>query len=316
MLKIILFLILLNLSYWPLHFFIQWRVENQPYLEHGAYYDKYRQLFSPARHYPVVIMGASHSLHSLNPKYLDSADYLHYNLAMHGAGPSMNLQIYEHVLRKQKTKPDFVIYGVNWFLFKKGVLWRQMHHDVVYYPLSSYIQIFPSLVSYPVSLKKLIKNKLTFFNDKGKLLQMVFEQSPGHFRLQDLHQGFISFEQSYQHCDENFQQQNELIKRDGPQLQAFEKMLKLMQSDGISVILLQPPEYYTCYQNQVQVEFLAKLAQRYKVPFLNYNLDNNALTKNKGNFASWGHMNGHGSRLFSMQIKDHLHQIYRNYESH
>jgi hypothetical protein len=96
---------------------------------------QYREVFDPKVKANVIILGASHATHGINPKYLEDDRLRVYNFSLNGASPSFNLKWYKKIFQPRYPPPQYVIYGVHWGMFDEGLLQRKIEQDSKYYPL-------------------------------------------------------------------------------------------------------------------------------------------------------------------------------------
>ena len=95
---------------------------------------QYHEVFHPEVKANLIILGASHTAHGINPKYLEANHFKVFNFSMDGAGPSFNLKWYEKIFQRYYPKPLYVIYGVHWGMFDENLFQRRFEQDSRYFP--------------------------------------------------------------------------------------------------------------------------------------------------------------------------------------
>lgn len=97
------------------------------------YYGKFYELYKQVESANVLILGSSHAVYGLNPKYLeqaDTGDNRYYNFALNGATPSYYLDWYNGPFTEAGYQtPDTVIFCVDWFMFDSEWMWRTIGYD-------------------------------------------------------------------------------------------------------------------------------------------------------------------------------------------
>ncbi len=94
------------------------------------------------------------------------------------------------------------------------------------------------------------------------------------------------------------------------QVKDFTRLLDLFEKDGIPVVFVMCPEYIpgrNAPQFDEKNAYLISLAEKYEIPYLNYNTDlASDLNGDYTFFSDWGHMNTAGSTRFSKILAQDL----------
>ena len=97
----------------------------QKHYNAGVQYNKldYDALFHNNTKYDGIIIGTSHSAMGIRPSILDSSGMSFFNFATNGVNASYLDNWWEFIYQKYSNyKPQYVIIGVDWFLFNNNVL--------------------------------------------------------------------------------------------------------------------------------------------------------------------------------------------------
>ncbi len=263
---------------------------------------QYSEVFHPRVNADVIILGASHATHGINPKYLEADHLKVYNFSLNGAGPSFNLKWYKKIFQPRYPKPLYVIYGVHWGMFDEGLLQRKIEQDSKYFPLHFLLKEFNDFKT----LTTLILNRFAFIRGRKQLVQWLFQKSPDVYILSRYYNGFIPYERKGRlDKKKDVKPQN---SRD--QIRAFEALLDEFKKEKIEVIFVQIPGYLPA-RNPSNIEesmrLLNKIAEERKILFLDY--DTKRITNintDPSMFSDWIHLNEKGSDAFSKLIKSDL----------
>ena len=264
---------------------------------------QYEEVFRPKVNADVIILGASHATHGINPKYLESDEYKVFNFALNGAPPTFNMEWYEKIFRRYYKKPRYVIYSVHWGMFDDHILRRQFEQDSQYFPL----RFFVREMSDPKKLKMLLLNRFALFRQRKQLLPRLLKKERREvFVLSKYYNGFIPYETT-----RNLSKEEVIYPKNSPaQVNAFLKLLDTFERDNIKVIFVQVPGYHPGYDQKMiskSVQLLKKMADERKIPFLDYGLERISAINYEGDFFSdVGHLNEKGSETFSELLKKDL----------
>jgi len=292
LLPLIIFLILVN--HW---------MDREYYPHYSLQYD---EVFHPKVNADVIILGASHATHGINPKYLESGHFNVFNFALNGASPTFNLEWYEKVFRRYYKKPRYVIYGVHWEMFDDTILRRQFEQDSPYFPPRLMIREMRNLKT----LKSLLMNRLALFRQRKQLLPRLLKKERREmFIPSKYYNGFIPYE-----ITRNLGKEETAYPKNNPvQVNAFLKLLDDFDRDKIKVIFVQVPGYHPGYDLAMvsnNVQLLKKIAEERKIPFLDYDVERVSIINYEGSFFSdVGHLNERGSDAFSKLLKKDLEKL-------
>jgi hypothetical protein len=264
---------------------------------------QYGEVFHPKVNANVVILGASHATHGINPKYLESDQYNVFNFALNGAPPTFNLEWYEKIFRCYYKKPRYVIYSVHWGMFDDHILRRQFEQDSPYFPFRFFIQEMCNFKK----LKMLLLNRFALFRQRKQLLPRLLKKERREmFVVSKYYKGFIPYE-----ITRNLSREEVIYpKNNASQIDAFLKLLDAFERDNIKVIFVQVPGYHPGYEPVrvlENVRLLKQMADERKIPFLDYDLERvSAINYESGYFSDVGHLNEKGSETFSELLKKDL----------
>ena len=267
---------------------------------------QYDEVFHPKVNADVIILGASHATHGINPKYLESDHFKVFNFALNGASPTFNLEWYEKIFRRYYKRPRYVIYSVHWGMFDDHILRRQFEQDSPYFPLGLLIREMSELKT----LKMLLMNRFALFRQRKQLLPRLLKKEQRElFVPSKYYNGFIPYE-----ITRNLEREETAYPKNNPvQVSAFLKLLDDLDRDQLKVIFVQVPGYHPGYDlarvsNNVQL--LKKMAEERKIPFLDYDLERvTPINYESRFFSDVGHLNEKGSDTFSKLLKKDLEEL-------
>ena len=262
----------------------------------------YSEVFHPKVSANMIILGASHTTHGINPRYLEADQLRVYNFSLNGAGPSFNLEWYKKIFQPYYPKPLYVVYGVHWGMFDENLLKRKFDNDSKYFPRHLLFNEF----SYLEALKALMLNRFAFIRERKQLLPRMFGKQPEVFVLSRYYRGFIPYERKG-----GLEKKKDVKpKNSGAQIRAFEELLDEFEKDQIEVIFVQAPGYLPARDDsniEEGMQLLNKIAEERKIPFLDY--DTKRITNintDPSMFSDWIHLNEKGSDAFSELLKSGL----------
>ncbi len=268
---------------------------------------QYDEVFHPKMVPDLMIIGASHATHGINPKYLERDGLKVYNFALNGAGPSFNLKWYKTIFKRYHPKPSYVIYGVHWIMFDPEKLLRSLDQDSHYFPLSFFIEQMRDFGT----LKSLLLNRFAFTRERRQIVpRLVRKRDPEVYPKAKFYKGFIPF-----NTKRDLKTKDLVVIRKSPvQIGAFEELLDAFEKDGIKVIFVQIPSYIPARDvpNLTEgTEVLKRLAAQRAIPFLDYDTERiTAINYNPEFFADWAHLNEKGSDAFSKLLRKDLDEIF------
>ena len=267
---------------------------------------QYEEIFHPKVNADIIIMGASHAAHGINPKYLEKDGLKVFNFGQDGAGPTFFLKWYRKVFQRYYRKPDTVIFGVHWVMFS-NTLQRQLEQDSNYFPRSFLFEEFHNFNE----MKTLVLNRLAFVRERKKLpykLVGLFkkERRRKTYVLLKYYNGFIPYERKGR-LDKK---KGSKPQNDQVQIDAFEALLDHFEKNHIQVILVSIPGYLHSRDLdniQESMDLIHKIAKERNLPFLDYETQRiTALNTDPRLFSDWVHLNGKGSDAFSELLKSDL----------
>ena len=293
--KIVLFLLILV----ALLFLMNLWMDKEVYPHFPLQYD---EAFHPEIRADVIIMGASHATHGVNPRYLETDGTKVFNFAFNGASPAFNLKWYRKVFQPNYPRPACVIYGVHWVMFDGQYLRRRLEQDSKYFPLRFFLEEFRDLKT----LGTLVLNRFAFIRERRQIVPRIFKKKlrAEVYPVSRYYQGYIPFET-----------QRDLDKKDlanagidPDQLKAFEELLDLFKQEGIKVIFVEIPDYIPGRDTATierNMQLIEKIARERAIPFLNYETDKvTEINYARDSYVDWAHLNGKGSEAFSRMLRD------------
>jgi hypothetical protein len=266
---------------------------------------QYSEVFNPKVNANVIIMGASHTAHGINPKYLEGGHLRIYNFSMDGAGPSFNLKWYKRVFQLHYPKPVCVIYGVHWGMFDESVVQRKIEQDSKYFP---YYFLFGE-IRRSKELKTLILNRFAFIRERKKFTEQLFRGTRQVVVLSKYYNGFIPYERKG-----GLDKKKDITpKNSEAQIKAFEELLDEFEKSKIQVILVQVPGYLPARDSsniEESMKLINKIAEKRRILFVDY--DTKRITNintDASMFSDWIHLNEKGSDAFSKLLKGDIESL-------
>jgi hypothetical protein len=278
---------------------------------------QFQEVISKKENANAIIIGTSHSTHSVRPSYLNNTRYKFYNFSLNGSNPSYYLNWYNDFFSKLYDKPEYCIISIDWFMFKKEWLWRDFEQDSEYIPNNLFYKL---LADKNYNLNKLIMNRFPFLKYRDKISESLrFIKGDNLFLINDYDDGFIPYETAHDTIqklkikDFNAEVDSEKEKRN------FIKLISKLKQDSIKLIFIMTPEYGIepkLYKDSKALDYIKKLSIKYNIPFINYNTTSREkeINNNLNYFTDWGHMNKEGSRKFSKTLADDIDEVITNLE--
>jgi hypothetical protein len=268
---------------------------------------QYDEAFHPKVNADMIIIGASHAAHGINPKYLEKDGLKVFNFGQDGAGPYFFLKWYQKLFQRYYRKPETVIYGVHWVMFESHTLQRQFEQDSKYFPFNFLVDELHDFKG----MKTLILNQFAFIRERKKLpyqLIRLFEKrervSPYFFSL--YYNGFAPYERKGR-LDK---QKGFKPKNDQVQINAFKELLDDFKKNEIKVVLVNIPGFLHARDPediQESIALIRKIAEEKGIPFLDYETEKiTDLNTDPSLFSDWVHLNGKGSVAFTKMLKSDL----------
>ena len=262
---------------------------------------QYDEAFHPKVKADVIIMGASHATHGVDPRYLEIDHLKVFNFAFNGASPLFNLNWFQKVFKPSYPRPSCVIYGVHWVMFDGQFLQRKLEQDSKYFPFQFFLEEFRDLRG----LGTLLLNRFAFIRERRQIVPRLFKKK---------RQGEVYPVSRYYHGYIPFETQRDLEKKDlanpkidADQLKAFEELLNEFERDRIRVIFVEIPDYIPGRDSSTMernMEVIQKIAKERNIPFLNYETERvTEINYNRNYYVDWAHLNGNGSEAFSKLLR-------------
>lgn len=269
---------------------------NTYFLKFDEYYSFYTQKFNDIGKQPSktnLIIGSSHGCFGINPKYFDSKSF---NFCFTGSNPAYYLNMLKLGILNP-SKIDTLFYQVDWFMFDKKWMWREVHHD------GESIQskyILNSLFYSHINHSELIQNNLFNFTNPSQNLKK--QQSPDHF-FNLYYKGFVQYNipgnKEWKHRSKT--------QFNDTQISNFKILIQQLKDSKITIILLSTPEFNMNRNNDKQkgLQIIQNVATAYKIPFINIH-QCKEFQYPKNHFHDWGHLNLLGANKFSSEMKQYL----------
>ncbi|NWG04152.1 MAG: hypothetical protein HXY44_14960 [Syntrophaceae bacterium] len=268
---------------------------------------QFEEAFHPKVNADMIIIGASHAGHGINPKYLERDGLKVFNFGTDGAGPYYFLKWYRKIFQRYYRKPETVIFGVHWVMFESHILQRQLEQDSSYFPRHF---LFEELHNFK-EMKTLVLNQFAFIRERKKLpyrLVRIFEKErkKGPHIIAQYYNGFVPYERRGR-LDKK---KGSKPKNDILQINAFKELLDEFEKNHIRVILVSIPGYLPARDAdniRESIELIHTIAKEKNIPFLDYEMKRiTDLNTDPSLFSDWVHLNGKGSDAFSKLLKSDL----------
>jgi len=273
--------------------------------------DYYRFQYEEIIHRTVnadnVIIGTSHATHGIQPEILNKSGTSFFNFSLNGANPKFYLIWYKNIFKPFYKKPRYVIIAVEWFLFDNKWLARMYEQDSEYFPQSVFLEDY--LRDREFNRSALIINRYPLFKYL-KSPQKLFHYDARPLLISKYKDGYIPYQITKRKIKE-FYPIN--VNVDESQQKNFEELIGILRNDGVKIIFINPPAYNTNverYKNVPIYAYYERLAAKYQIPFINYNLERRSfINSNKLYYSDGGHLNYLGSCEFSKLLKEDLEKI-------
>lgn len=285
------------------------RYNDEP--EHYAL--QYRELATRQVNANVIIIGSSHGSHSMRPSVLNTGRFTFYNFALNGGNPQFYFHWYREAFKGHYPKPEYCIYAVDWFLFNEYWLWRQFVQDSEFFTEDVFRRC---LESAEFNRTSLICNRFPLLKyrepaDLGKALFLKIGDK--RFPAEEYDDGFIPYRIPYDPAVLQPPPLEENAWISGRKQDYLERLIQQLQADSIPLIFIMPPEHGIVpeqYKVLKSFQHIMKVATRYNIPVLNYNIERRSeINSCMEYFSDWGHMNTEGSMVFSTLLREDLRAI-------
>jgi hypothetical protein len=283
---------------------------------------QYNEAFHPKVNANMVILGASHAAHGINPKYLERDGLRVFNFSQDGAGPIFFLKWYRKIFQRYYRNPDYVIYGVHWVMFGSKGLQRQFEQDSTYFPSQFLFNEFYDFVTFKEfyhlitfsgfhnlkTLNTLMLNRFAFVRErKGlpyRLLRTGKHSNP--YVLSKYYHGFVPYERKgVMDKKKSWKPQNREDR-----IRGFEELLDDFKRKKTQVIFVHIPGYLPARDDadiSESIQLIHKIAEERDIPFLDYETERvTAINTDPSMFSDWIHLNEKGSEAFSKLLESDL----------
>jgi len=258
----------------------------------------YDELFRPMVNADIVILGASHGTHGINPKAFESYNHNVFNFCLNGANPIFTDKWYELFIRYY-NRPSVIIYEVNWFMFDSAWMNRKFEQDSKYFPVDEFIQ---QLVDRTNDVNQLVRNRYKILKLGNKY--QLFVKGDIKVQYDKFYNGYVP------QIDVKGPVIVKIAKNNEDQISKFIELVDKIKSTGIKFVFVQAPEYIPGRQSPLiesNNRLLREIASKRGILFLNYNDENKSyINYSEEMFYDWGHLNERGSNIFSDKLSKDL----------
>lgn len=313
-----------------------------------SHYDgQFLEIFEKHVNAEYILLGTSHITHGVTPEVLEQSGRRFFNFALNGATPSYYIWWYNDVFKPSRyITPRAIIFGVNWFMFDSGWLWRRPSHDFQYlranrdppgYEPSDYdapvVAMRYTGAWYDIDeLVTFISNRFPVFSSRDRFIDLILPQETEEAEIIEFegipvrqerervvtHEGFVlsSFYKGFVPWHAEFHGHYAGTARTNfhqAEYDAFRTLLQQFADDGIPVVFVMTPEFLpgrTAPQFDEMTEIINRIAREKNIPFLNYNTTLvSEINSDYTLYSDWGHLNYTGARIFSQILHDDLNMI-------
>lgn len=264
---------------------------------------QYQEAQIGAKQYEGIIMGTSHCTHAIVPSILDKSGIQFYNFALNGSNPEFYYNWYNRVFLQNNNKQNYCILGIDWFIFDKERLWRELAQDSEY---------FKEDLFHTLALSKeyatVVSNRFPAFKyRKGVFSSLVLKKGNKSFPLEKYDRGYIPYTTSFD--SSSFKVKTE-VKIDTSRLIYFTKLVAQLHEKKVNIIFVMTPEYGIPseeYKKMKSLQLVNKIAKEFNISFLNFNTSlRSDFNENMLYFSDWGHLSEEGSRVFSQKLSNEI----------
>ena len=247
------------------------------------HYDgQFKEIFEKIVNAEYIFIGTSHFTHGVTPEEFEASGRRFFNFALNGSNPSYYVWWYNDVFKPSGyIKPKAIIFGVDWFMFDTGWLWRRPEFDFTY--LREVSRVPPSYLTggeaesgaagspssdamrytgawYDLDgIYSYISNRVPFFSSRSRFIDLILPKKreaaeedgqkiggPAEYRINS--EGFVlsSFYKGFVPWKADFDgKSSQRVRTDFKQEEeaALESLLAEFEADGIPVIFVMAPEY-------------------------------------------------------------------------
>ena len=276
---------------------------HRPVEQLDIYRKKYSDCYDKSIKSDLIIIGASHGIHDINPKILETLNCAAYNYCFNGASPSFTLNWLSKYYLKHNKLPKIIIYDVNWFMFNDKWLIRSIENDSAYLSQSDALDLFCDRETDKLAV---LRNRYVVLN--GAIYKRFFKKDPAgvpDVLIDQYYKGYIPLI-PHRRIEPN--QKDVFTGNNDKALNDFMKVIRLIKKNGSRLILVQSPdsvEFITKFSSDYRVnnEILKKIATNNRLEFLDYDGDKMSdINRNKDLYYDFDHLNQKGSTLFSQRL--------------
>lgn len=265
------------------------------------YRKKYNEIYNKSVKYDLIIIGASHGVHGINPKKLESLGVNAYNFCLNGANPSFTLKWLNNVYLRNNKMPNIIIYEVNWFMFDEHLLWRRIEQDSIYLSPNDFISF---CIDKDTDKVLFLRNRYKVLSEGGLYKHIISNNIEGIEGVLDeqYYKGYIP----QIRCKSNrLDSKITFNGNNNKQINDFKKIIDLIKNHNSRLILVQSPEFITNSKRKYikNNDIIRSIARDNNLIFLNYNEDMiSNINFNKEFYYDAGHLNQDGSTIFSDKL--------------
>ena len=289
MLLLMLFLILFD----RLLFFIIKTANNR--LNYATEFEKSLKTYTGEKAFQMLILGTSRTYEGITPAQIKNQlgiDSL--KLAFQGCGPRKCLYLYK-LYRKFKQAPKYVLYGIDYFIF------RIISTDM-------WMPSGPS--ENPLCFKSMLLNNKDYIDQFINNLQISFNRNSGSMDPEALIERIQQHPGGPSNMDINLdktkmkRKYNPITPFPGKEGRYFLELLKTLKTDRVKVLLVVIPSHYGTYKYNFSRRRLLRILRRFQSRFENiwlFNFNRPAkFSLHEVNYfmdGGWGRMNSHLSKM-------------------
>lgn len=261
---------------------------------------RYQAMMSGQERFEKIAIGTSHGEYGLDSHYLEGPGGRYYNFCAGSGGPGYFTQWYR-IYRRYQPAPKAILISVDWFMFKGLEAKRPIETDSEFLPLG----VLWELAKQPsTSLSVLVRNRFPLVKEQTRLASRLLGDRPTiEVQMDRYYRGYAPLKKK------PFKQDSWVFKvPDHPTgVPAFEALLDTFARDGARVVFVQTPEYLPQSGEHPENQTLQGIADRRKIPFLNYNGSlRGDLNTDIESFVDWGHLNEEGAQKFGERLNRDL----------
>jgi hypothetical protein len=262
----------------------------------------------------VLVMGSSRAWRHIDPKVIkDSLGLSAYNIGMDGQHLPMQLSRYQTFLKYNK-QPKIIIYSLDFFMLKEN---EKLFNKDQFLPYMLFnFEILNKLKGYQdFNYYDFTIPLVRYYGATNALMHTVKIMAFPKLNKEGRVDGFLGTDKKWNNDFEKAKKKmkNFSISIDKNILIRFDNFLLDCKNKNIKVYFVYSPEYvegqrFVLNRNEL-INCLHSLANKHKIPFLNYS--NDEICLNKKYFYNTTHLNSIGADLFSKKMCSDLKNIYK-----